>query len=57
MAIVGGLLIGIGLGKLLGDMAAWILIGLGAGFIFQHIGDEIGPQNWPFFRQRPGTGA
>lgn len=57
MAIVGGLLIGIGLGKLLGDMGAWILISLGAGFIFQHIGNEIGPQNWPFFRQRPGTGA
>jgi F0F1-type ATP synthase assembly protein I len=32
-AFVGGILVGIGLGILLGDFAAWFLIGLGAGFI------------------------
>jgi hypothetical protein len=30
---VGGALIGIGVGVLLGDFAAWLLIGLGAGFV------------------------
>ena len=32
-AFVGGIVVGIGLGILLGDFAAWLLIGLGAGFI------------------------
>ena len=32
-AFVGGTLVGIGLGILLGDFGAWLLIGLGAGFI------------------------
>ena len=32
-ALVGGIFLGIGLGILLGDFAAWFLIGLGAGFI------------------------
>jgi hypothetical protein len=32
-AFPGGILVGIGLGILLGDFAAWFLIGLGAGFI------------------------
>ena len=29
----GGLLVGIGLGILLGDFFAWLLVGLGAGFV------------------------
>jgi hypothetical protein len=32
-AFVGGILAGLGLGIMLGDVAAWLLIGLGAGFI------------------------
>jgi F0F1-type ATP synthase assembly protein I len=32
-AFVGGILVGAGLGIMLGDFAAWLLIGLGAGFI------------------------
>lgn len=32
-AFVGGILVGIGLGILLGDFAAWFLIGLGGGFV------------------------
>jgi hypothetical protein len=32
-AFVGGILAGIGLGILLGDFGAWLLIGVGAGFI------------------------
>jgi hypothetical protein len=32
-AFPGGILVGIGLGILLGDFAAWFLIGLGASFI------------------------
>jgi hypothetical protein len=32
-AFVGGTLVGVGLGVLLGDFAAWLLIGLGAGFV------------------------
>ena len=32
-AFVGGILVGIGLGILLGDFAAWFLIGLGSSFI------------------------
>jgi hypothetical protein len=32
-AFVGGILVGIGLGILLGDFGAWLLIGFGAGFI------------------------
>lgn len=31
-AFVGGICIGVGLGILLGDFAAWLLIGIGAGF-------------------------
>jgi hypothetical protein len=32
-ALPGGFLVGIGLGILLGDFFAWVLIGIGAGFI------------------------
>ena len=32
-AFVGGIVAGVGLGILLGDFAAWLLIGLGAGFV------------------------
>jgi hypothetical protein len=32
-ALPGGFLLGIGLGILLGDFFAWVLIGIGAGFI------------------------
>jgi hypothetical protein len=32
-AVPGGLLVGIGLGILLGDFFAWLLVGLGAGFV------------------------
>jgi hypothetical protein len=32
-AFVGGIFVGIGLGILLGDFGAWLLIGIGAGFI------------------------
>jgi hypothetical protein len=32
-AFVGGIVVGIGLGILLDDFFAWLLIGLGAGFI------------------------
>ena len=32
-AFPGGILVGIGLGIMLGDFFAWLLIGLGAGFI------------------------
>jgi hypothetical protein len=32
-ALPGGFLLGIGLGILLGDFLAWVLIGIGAGFI------------------------
>jgi hypothetical protein len=32
-AFVGGIFVGIGLGILLGDLFAWLMIGLGAGFI------------------------
>jgi hypothetical protein len=31
-AFVGGICVGIGLGILLGDFVAWLLIGIGAGF-------------------------
>ena len=32
-AFVGGILVGVGLGILLGDLLAWLHIGIGAGFI------------------------
>ena len=32
-AVPGGLLVGIGLGILLEDFFAWLLVGLGAGFV------------------------
>jgi hypothetical protein len=32
-AVPGGLIVGVGLGILLDDFFAWLLIGLGAGFI------------------------
>ena len=31
-AFVGGICVGIGLGIMLGDFAAWFLVGIGAGF-------------------------
>jgi hypothetical protein len=41
-AIPGGLILGIGLGILLGDFFAWVLIGLGAGFILMGLIAAIG---------------
>jgi hypothetical protein len=41
-AFVGGILVGIGLGILLGDFAAWFLIGLGAGFILMALIAALG---------------
>jgi hypothetical protein len=32
-AFIGAILLGLGLGILLGDLGAWLLIGTGAGFI------------------------
>jgi len=37
MAIPAGLLIGIGVGMLTGQIAAYTLIGLGAGFLFAYL--------------------
>ena len=34
-AFPGGIVVGIGLGILLGDFFAWLLIGIGAGFILK----------------------
>ena len=41
-ALVGGILVGIGLGILLGDFGAWLLIGIGAGFILMALIAAIG---------------
>jgi hypothetical protein len=41
-AFVGGMLVGIGLGILLGDFAAWFVIGLGAGFILMALVAALG---------------
>jgi F0F1-type ATP synthase assembly protein I len=41
-ALVGGILVGIGLGVLLGDFFAWFLIGIGAGFILLALIAAIG---------------
>jgi hypothetical protein len=41
-AFVGGALVGIGLGILLGDFFAWLLIGLGAGFVLMGLIAAIG---------------
>lgn len=38
----GGILVGIGLGILLGDFFAWLLIGIGAGFILMAFIPAIG---------------
>jgi hypothetical protein len=39
---VGGILVGVGLGILLGDFGAWLLIGIGAGFILLALIAAIG---------------
>jgi hypothetical protein len=41
-AVPGGLIVGIGLGILLGDFFAWLLIGLGAGFILMGVIAALG---------------
>jgi hypothetical protein len=41
-AFVGGIVVGIGLGVLLGDFFAWLLIGIGAGFILLALIAAIG---------------
>ena len=41
-AFVGGIIIGVGLGILLGDFGAWLLIGIGAGFILMAFIAAIG---------------
>jgi hypothetical protein len=41
-AFIGGILVGAGLGILLGDFGAWLLIGLGAGFILMAFIAAIG---------------
>lgn len=42
MAIVGGVLIGWGVGMLVGQTTAVLLIGLGAGFVLEGIIDALG---------------
>lgn len=41
MAVVGGLLVGIGVGMLFGNTGAGSLIGLGVGLIIEHIFGDI----------------
>ena len=41
-ALVGGIIVGIGLGVLLDDFWAWLLIGIGAGFILMAFIAAIG---------------
>jgi F0F1-type ATP synthase assembly protein I len=41
-ALVGGIVAGIGLGILLGDFFAWLLIGVGAGFVLMGLIAAIG---------------
>ncbi len=41
-AFVGGIVVGAGLGILLGDFGAWLLIGIGAGFILMALIAAIG---------------
>ena len=41
-AFVGGILVGAGLGILLGDFGAWLLIGIGGGFILMAFIAAIG---------------
>ncbi len=41
-ALVGGILVGIGLGVLLDDFWPWLLIGIGAGFILMAFIAAIG---------------
>jgi hypothetical protein len=41
-AVPGGLIVGIGLGILLGDFFAWLLIGLGAGLILMGVIAALG---------------
>jgi len=41
-ALVGGIVAGAGLGILLGDFGAWLLIGIGAGFILMALIAAIG---------------
>jgi hypothetical protein len=41
-AFVGGIFVGIGLGILLGDFFAWLLIGIGAGFVLLALVAAIG---------------
>jgi len=41
-ALVGGILVGIGLGILLGDFGAWLLIGIGGGFILMALISALG---------------
>jgi hypothetical protein len=41
-AFIGGIVAGMGLGLLLGDFGAWLLIGIGAGFILMAFIAAIG---------------
>jgi hypothetical protein len=41
-ALVGGILVGIGLGILLGDFLAWFIVGIGAGFILMALIAALG---------------
>jgi hypothetical protein len=41
-ALIGGIIVGIGLGVLLDDFWAWLLIGIGAGFILMAFIAAIG---------------
>jgi hypothetical protein len=41
-ALVGGIVVGIGLGIMLGDFFAWLLIGIGAGFILMAFISALG---------------
>jgi hypothetical protein len=41
-ALVGGIVVGIGLGILLGDFVAWFLVGIGGGFILMALIAALG---------------
>jgi hypothetical protein len=41
-AFVGGIVVGVGLGILLGDFGAWLVIGIGAGFILMALIAALG---------------
>lgn len=63
MSFVGCVLTGIGVGMLLGNTSAWVLIGLGVGFLMEHvIGGLFGrfgspAKGWRSGSKQSGPGA